>query len=768
MKPHNTAPLTPYPWVLALFFSAIATAQLAVLWFEWYRILPATFILLTALLLCAQPMRHVRFDSQLSVLGVFITLYAYMVVSTAWAPNAQEAVVDVGRVLVAIVPPFLFGQTVGRRFSLASISFGLGLIPLPFAFQALYSAYAYGDSMLVGALSIRTILSGLCCLIAPIQLALYISTGKRIALIQLALLLVLALLIQSRSALLIVFPAVLAAAYFLSRRMFATSLITIFVVGAAALIVLPPSEIVERFSSANTNLDISESVLEEASKPAEGRVDFDRRLAAFVSLNLFLENPVLGGGYSSVLQVTRDQHHKDVVSHGFVPGTLGELGILGIVLILIFVRRSFRVFKRMTREQPESDTILITGYKVGFVALLAYGFFHQTLESAFFALFVGLFLGAASRKTAHTICQPTDKPIRRPMRVLHLISTLGSGGAERQLSLLAPAMLSAGLDVVVAYREGGINLARLADSGVSLYQLPARANHDPRQFLDLCTVMTRLQPDLVQTWLLQMDVMGGLAARWAGIPQVLSERSSATMYANGWKFALRAALGRHAKAIVANSQGGLDYWHAQRARGCLRLIHNGLSPLVISRPADDLGLADVPLLMVAGRLSYEKNIPVLVDALAGALRQLPAHHAVLFGEGPLREDVERRIDASGLGERFHLGGFSSELGFWLQRAQALVSVSSFEGHPNVVIEAAAAGCPMVLSDIPAHREAVAASAALFAAADNASSLASHIVATVNDRQSALERADRARAATADLAIDRAAARYLALYRELLQ
>lgn len=353
-------------------------------------------------------------------------------------------------------------------------------------------------------------------------------------------------------------------------------------------------------------------------------------------------------------------------------------------------------------------------------------------------------------------------------RVLHLIPTLGPGGAERQLAMLAATMTASGTDCHVAFAQGGANLARMEGANVVLHRLPARGNHDPRLIHDVHALINRLKPQLAQTWLLQMDVMGGLAARWAGIPQVLSERSSATMYANGWKFALRAALGRHAKAIVANSQGGLDYWYAQRARGCLRLIHNGLSPSVISRPADDLGLADVPLLMFAGRLSYEKNIPVLVDALAGALRQLPAHHAVLFGEGPLREDVERRIDASGLGERFHLGGFSSELGFWLQRAQALVSVSCFEGHPNVVIEAAAAGCPMVLSDIPAHREAVAASAALFAAADNASSLASHIVATVNDRQSALERADRARAATADLAIDRAAARYLALYRELLQ
>lgn len=354
------------------------------------------------------------------------------------------------------------------------------------------------------------------------------------------------------------------------------------------------------------------------------------------------------------------------------------------------------------------------------------------------------------------------------LRVLHLIPTLGPGGAERQLAMLASAMRVEDLECHVAFAQGGANLARLEDADVALHRLSQRANHDPRLIGELHALIKRVQPQLVQTWLLQMDVMGGLAARWAGVPQVLSERSSAAMYGNGWKFALRAALGRHARAIVANSQGGLDYWRAQGARGRLQLIHNGLSPADDSRPADDLGLADVPLLIFAGRLSYEKNIPVLVDALATALRQLPSHHALLFGEGPLRAEVERRIEASGVGERFHLGGFSRELGFWLRRAQALVAVSSFEGHPNVVIEAAAAACPMVLSDIPAHREAIDASAALFAAADDVAGLASQIVATVSDRQAALARAERARAATADLAIDKAAARYLALYRELLQ
>lgn len=354
------------------------------------------------------------------------------------------------------------------------------------------------------------------------------------------------------------------------------------------------------------------------------------------------------------------------------------------------------------------------------------------------------------------------------IRVLHLIPTLGPGGAERQLSLLAPALMAAGIECHVAFGQEGVNLSRMQDTGVGLHRLPNRRNHDPRLIADLYSLLRRLEPDIVQTWLLQMDVMGGIATRMAGVPQVLSERSSAKMYKNSWKMSLRAFLGRRVAGIVANSQGGVDYWHACGARGKLRLIRNGLSPSVTSPPANDLGLADTPLLIYAGRLSYEKNIPVLVEALVGALRQLPAHHAVLFGEGPLHGEVEERILASPVADRLHLGGFTGELGFWLQRAQAFVSVSSFEGHPNVVIEAAAAGCPMVLSDIPAHREVADESAALFASPEDVASVVDCIVTTVSERGLSLERAARAREATRNLSIDQAAARYAMFYRELFQ
>lgn len=355
------------------------------------------------------------------------------------------------------------------------------------------------------------------------------------------------------------------------------------------------------------------------------------------------------------------------------------------------------------------------------------------------------------------------------MRVLHLIPTLGQGGAERQLSLLAPAMARKGQAIAVAFHTGGPNLQALESAGVSLFQLPSRSNHDPRLLTDIASVIRRFRADIVQTWLLQMDVLGGTVARWKGLRHVLSERSSAAMYApGGWKLKARASIGRRADAIVANSEGGLAYWRALGAHGEMYLVRNALTPSAAEAPTNDLGLGGRRLLVAAGRLSHEKNVPVVVQALAAALRQLPDHHAVIFGDGPEREATEALIAATRLADRLHLGGYTDALPWWLGRADAFLSASLIEGHPNVVIEAAAAGCPLVLSDIPAHREFAAGDSALFAPTRDAAALARALVGAVQDPAASQVRVQQARSLTAALGVESAARQHIDLYRTLIK
>jgi len=356
------------------------------------------------------------------------------------------------------------------------------------------------------------------------------------------------------------------------------------------------------------------------------------------------------------------------------------------------------------------------------------------------------------------------------IRVLHLIPSLGSGGAERQLSILAPAIDAMGLNIAVVFHSRGPNICALETAGVSQFVISIRSNYDLRLLIGVAAAVRDFRPDIIQTWLPQMDIIGGLVARRESIPHVLSERSSAAMYlSEGWKNRLRVAIGKRAQAIIANSEGGLDYWRAQGARGHLHVVRNALTPPSTEpAPVAELGLEGKRLLVAAGRLSHEKNVPILIRAMAAALAKLPDHHAVIFGEGPEREATIALIEATGQSGRLHLGGYATNLSGWLRAADVFISASLMEGHPNVVIEAAAAGCPLVLSDIPAHREFALGDSALFAPTHDAERLAEALIQSVCYRDEALARAERAQALTKPLSVQAAAQRHLEIYRSLLK
>lgn len=353
------------------------------------------------------------------------------------------------------------------------------------------------------------------------------------------------------------------------------------------------------------------------------------------------------------------------------------------------------------------------------------------------------------------------------MRSLNLIASLGPGGAERQLSLIAPALARSGVEVHIAYCSSGPNLARLQDTGVQLHTLASAGNHDPALAWKIFQLVRRLRPDVVQTWLLQMDILGGVAALLNRVPLILSERSSATAYAPGLKTCLRLLIGRRAVCIVANSRGGLDYWRPHLSADRLHLVRNCVSPAEhpSGEPVEALAphLAGRPVVLFAGRFSYEKNILGLVEALILVARQRPDASIMMFGEGPERESAAQRVADAGLSRRLFVAGYSSQLAAWMAQAAACVSVSHFEGQPNVVMEAAAAGCPLVLSDIPAHRELFDERSASLVPTDSPPRIAEAVLETLNNPAGARERAARARAIAARCDVPGTAAIYRSIY-----
>jgi glycosyltransferase involved in cell wall biosynthesis len=357
------------------------------------------------------------------------------------------------------------------------------------------------------------------------------------------------------------------------------------------------------------------------------------------------------------------------------------------------------------------------------------------------------------------------------MRVLHCVPSLAGGGAERQLTYLAKELVRIGCHVHVAYVHGGPNMDRLEATGAILHPISALGNYDPQILGRLVALITRINPDVVQCWLLQMEVMGGLASALTRTPWVFSERSSEQAYPPNAKSWLRIKMGLYATALVSNSEGGERYWRAQgRTRLRCQIIRNGVPLEEIAQAptvtATEAGItAGEPLVLTAGRFGPEKNVDELVRAIQLVVRSQPAQ-TICCGEGPLRAHIEELVAQSGLNGRVRTIGYAPNLWGLMKRANVMVSVSFFEGSPNVVQEAMACRCPLVVSDIPAHRELLDDQSAILVDPRDPQQIAGAIIEVLTNPEAAAKRARIACDRVQRYSLPAIARQYADLYRDL--
>lgn len=348
---------------------------------------------------------------------------------------------------------------------------------------------------------------------------------------------------------------------------------------------------------------------------------------------------------------------------------------------------------------------------------------------------------------------------------------MAGGGAERQLGYLSGELVRRGWDVHVALLKGGPNFERLVSTGTTIHKIAAWGNHDLSILWRLMRLVRIIKPHLVQTWITQMDVFGGIASRVTGTPFVLSERSSASAYPPSFKNRLRIRVGGYAAAIVSNSKGGENYWQMRvRDRVPKYVIHNAI-PLVDIANVDPAAYNfRLPwaskILLFAGRFSPEKNIDKIIQAFKIVARQRDAI-LMLCGEGELRPRIAKMIRDENLNERVLLPGYVKDLWTLMKRAEGVIALGTYEGHPNAVLEAMACGCPLVLSDIPAHRALLDGEQAFFVDLDSPSEAAHAMLTCIDKPEIARQMAKKAKAAASSFSIQTVTNEYEAVYNQIL-
>ena len=355
------------------------------------------------------------------------------------------------------------------------------------------------------------------------------------------------------------------------------------------------------------------------------------------------------------------------------------------------------------------------------------------------------------------------------MRILHLTYFLKWGGMERQLSYLVNGLAADGHDVHVGYFGEGLEGGRDELYKVRFHQVRKSSHHDPLIVWRLVRLMRRIKPDVVQTWHYLMDVFGGSAARISGTPWVLRDPLPNHNGTGSFRERARSWIARGAGRIVTNSAGGGMHWQLRCPSVERSIVPNGipLDEIEKTTPGDiyDASLGD--LILYVGQLLPRKNVDTFIRALA-AIKDEHRFTAVLCGDGFQRKQLEEISREFGIADKVRFLGQVPKDRVWglLKAASAFVFLSDNEGCPNAVLEAMAGGCPLVVSDIPAHREILDESSALFVEADNVRQTAASILNVLRNPDESRQRSMCAKERIFQRSIPGMKSRYVGIYSEI--
>ncbi len=297
------------------------------------------------------------------------------------------------------------------------------------------------------------------------------------------------------------------------------------------------------------------------------------------------------------------------------------------------------------------------------------------------------------------------------MHVVHLMASPFYGGPERQMLGLARHLPATYRSTFLSFAERGLSRAFLDEvqrAGLEGRALRENFPHVGRAVREVAEELRQLRADVLCCSGYKPDIIGWRAGRRVGVP-VVSVSHGWT--AATWKVRCNEALDRLVlrwmDAVVCVSAAQAE--RVRRARvpeQKIVLIRNAVDiDVAAPDPADReelLGMfARRPRLVVgaAGRLSPEKGIGVLVEAAARVLGELPEVGFVVFGEGPLRGEIEQAIRRHGLEGRFVLAGFRADVQRLLPHFDLGVMSSFTEGLPVILLEMFAAGVPVVATAV---------------------------------------------------------------------
>jgi len=295
------------------------------------------------------------------------------------------------------------------------------------------------------------------------------------------------------------------------------------------------------------------------------------------------------------------------------------------------------------------------------------------------------------------------------MKITLVIPSMGCGGAERVMSIIANYWASRGEDTVLITFYSADSDFYTLDPRVkrvslgfkykkSLTTLAAIKNNYIR-IRSLRKAIKETRPEVVLSFMDTMNVTTLIATLGLSLPIIISDRiDPRELPPNGmWKL-LRRWTYSWASAVVILTEELRSVLGELVSNDRLHVVPNPALPVPENLDAKSPFDLPLPFVVAMGRLCPQKGFDLLLDAFARC-KQV-SWSLVILGEGPEREHLESLTKQLGLGSRVHLPGNISEPSVILHRSGLFVLSSRFEGFPNALVEAMCCGLPVVSFDCP--------------------------------------------------------------------
>ncbi|MFV2068431.1 MAG: glycosyltransferase [Pirellulales bacterium] len=367
-------------------------------------------------------------------------------------------------------------------------------------------------------------------------------------------------------------------------------------------------------------------------------------------------------------------------------------------------------------------------------------------------------------------------PTPRPLRIALVVTSKIWGGSESQAALLAGELRRQGHDCRFFARWGG-RVARAMRRDRFRVHAFVGTGRDPWSIWQMRRAFVRWRPDVLHLNDTHAISSGGLAA-WR-LP--ISARVAMRRCVHPLRHVDRYL--RFADRVICVAAAVADQCRlAGIGNDRLRIIHDGVAPERHGAPDHDIrravrrqlsvGAAQ-PLLLTAAQLQPMKGHRYLVDAIHRLVPRYPNVVALLAGAGPGRKALEQQIRQLGIGRNVRFVGFRHDVPRLLKAADLFVMPSLSEGLCSALIEAMAAGCPVVTTRVGGIAELVPAGEDRWPLAwavppHDPASLTRAIGSALGAPHDRAIRAERARRRAIEyFTADRMVRQTLAVYHELL-